>query len=133
MLNMRTITYRDFCIIMYWAGKAGVAGASKYGLRPDSPNGHYARKCKRATAESVDADALYSLEISGRRKTDVPRAVHDNIVMAPRELLAKDIVGLAGLRTQLMDATASSSLPPSYDDHVVVARSPICRSAKVRM
>ena len=122
MLNLRTITYRDFCIIMYWAGKAGVAIASKLGLRPDSPNGHYARKCNMTMPES--ADAIYSLEIPGHRKADLSRTLHENIVLAPHELLATDIAGLAGLRTQLVEAIESNSLPPSYYDHVVVTRNP---------
>ena len=95
-------------------GKQGwIIGRLQCGIRPDSPSSHCARTCKMNMGKSADADAPCSLEILWHHKVGLSRALHESIVMAPRELLANDIAGHAGLRAQLMDAIESNALSPS--------------------
>ena len=43
LLIGRSLNARQFCLLMYYAGKAGIPSASKHGLKPGSPSGHYQR------------------------------------------------------------------------------------------
>ena len=72
LLIMRNLNAREFCTLMFWAGRAGVAGASDYGLNPDLPSdqsGHYNRKCEQQIPLFQKRDRLYSIKYPWARKS----------------------------------------------------------------
>ena len=46
LLLTRTLNAKHFCIIMWFAGLAGIAEAKPYGMKPDAQAGKYFRKLK---------------------------------------------------------------------------------------
>ena len=43
LLMMRVLNAKQFCLIMWYAWKAGLMSAKKYAFRPGAPSGHYQR------------------------------------------------------------------------------------------
>ena len=46
LLLYSSISATTFCLIMYWAARAGIKEAEKYGLRPGCQSGKYGAKVK---------------------------------------------------------------------------------------
>jgi hypothetical protein len=123
LLLSRTITYKDFCIIMWWAGKAGVHEAVRLGHNPDAPSGHFAWHVKATLGVFNEAEHVYRFDIPGHAKADSTRSSHSVTTFAPHELLASDVVASPSLRVQLDEAVADHQLPPAYYTHPVVQAS----------
>ena len=90
LLWSRTLNAREFCTIMYWAGKAGVAEAAPLGFHPDAPSGNFARhlRTSQSTLGVVGApERLYTVRVPGHSKTQLGRTMHDVTVYTPREII----------------------------------------------
>ena len=123
LLLSRTITYKDLCIIMWWAGKAGVHEAVRLGHNPDAPSGHFARHVKATLGVFNETEHMYQFDIPGHAKADLSRSLHSVTTFAPHELLASDVVASPSLRVQLDEAVADHQLPLAYYTHPVVQAS----------
>ena len=64
---------RDFCVIMYWAWRAGVRECEEYALKPGSPSGHYMRKVKKILGWN-EVEKFYALDAPGYTKHDIERS-----------------------------------------------------------
>ena len=124
LLWSRTLNAREFCTIMYWAGKAGVAEAVPLGYNPDAASGNFARHL-RATQSTLGVigapERLYTVRVPGHSKTQLGRTVHDVTVYAPHEIILDEIVG-AGADYLVREAVYNQDLPPCYYDHPVVTQ-----------
>ena len=126
LLWSRTLNAREFCTIMYWAGKAGVAEAVPLGFQPDAPSGNFARhlRTSQSTLGVVGAPKrLYTVRVPGHSKTQLGRTMHDVTVYAPHEIILDEIVG-AGAEHLAQTAVYNQDLPPCYYDHPIVVRHP---------
>ena len=108
-----TITHKDFCIIMWWAGNAGVHEAVRLDHSPDAPNGHFARHVKATLGVFNEIEHMCQFDIPGHAKADLSRSLHSVTTFAPHELLASGVVASPSLRVQLDEAVADHQLPPA--------------------
>jgi len=83
----RGLSAKELCQLMYSAGKAGIPDASRYGLHPDSPSGHFQRHLKGVmgcyTADNYEK--LYALSIPAHTKWSLGRAPHTLHVIPPHK------------------------------------------------
>ena len=127
MLNLlctRTLNCKQFCVLMYWAGKAGITSANKYGFRPDASSGHYSRHLDPILKFKSHNETLYEIGVAGLNKAELSRVVLQIPVAPPHEALPYDAASEVGFRTKLREAITSNSLPPCYYKHPVVTGSP---------
>ena len=106
LLLSRTITYKDLCIIMWWAGKAGVHEAVRLGHNPDAPSGHFARHVKATLGVFNETEHMYQFDIPDHTRADLWGSLHSVTTRAPHELLASGVVASLSLRAQLDEAVA---------------------------
>ena len=120
LLLCRTLNARQFCILMYKAGKAGLAETVQYGLPPGRPSGHYNRKVKRKFKVIFRDTRTYRLKIPGRDKNVVGRVSRDFIVAPVWDQLDEDFRRDRGSKLVLEEFIADGNVPPIYDSHPVV-------------
>ena len=119
-LHERTLNAKPFCQLMYWAGRAGVQDAIKYGLAPGAPSGHYQRKLDLVLENQKKGAALYNIQVPGSSKHELSRTVATTPAIVPHEALAEES-SKPGFYTALHE-WATSPLPPTYREHPVVHR-----------
>ena len=121
-----SISAKAFCVLCYFASKAGMAGRCKtYAKKPGSPSGHYQRFLDAALLLRGRAAQMYELPVVGvlDKERDVRRQYH-MYVRPPHEvamLMPKD--DLESVLDKVDAAVRSRSLPATYFDHPVVRRS----------
>ena len=76
LLLTRTLNAKHFCVIMWFAGLAGIAEAKPYGMKPDAQSGKYLRLLKNKLGYLSDKSALYQLDTPGRRKDTLSRTIN---------------------------------------------------------
>ena len=115
LLWSRTLNAREFCTIMYWAGKAGVAEAVPLGYNPDAASGNFARRLRAtqstlgvigAPRASLHRARAWSLEDTARpsRKRSigaVARVARCRSIRAAHALPAKGLVVARALHSKL--------------------------------
>ena len=119
-LNDRTLNAKQFCQLMYMAGKAGVKDATKYGLAPGAPSGHYQRKLDTVMESRQNTQSFYNIQVPGSSKHELSRTVATTSAIVPHEALVEEST-TPGFYTALNE-WASSPLPPAYLEHPVVGR-----------
>ena len=125
LLMTRTLNSRQFCTAMYWAGKAGMKGAQRYGFRPDTENtGHFARHLDPILGFKQFNKTLYDVWVPGHAKHDLSRTQHLIPVSLPHEVIPQDMDADVGYRTMLAEAIANKNLPPLYFEHPIVLAHP---------
>ena len=71
LLLERTLTFKMFCIIMYYAGQFDASAARKckgLGMKPNRKSGHYGRTCREKLGIWTDSEFTYDLTFPGREK-----------------------------------------------------------------
>ena len=120
LLHNRVLNAKQFCIQMYWAGKAGVLEAVAFGLPPDRPSGHYQRHLKSAMPHVFDDSVLYDFEMPCHGKHDLSRSVRTCWATLPYEEIALDMAKPT-FRTRLEERLRD--MPPVYWEHPLVRAS----------
>lgn len=118
-----SISALHFCTICYWAGKAGVAVASEYGLSLGKPSGHYQRHLNDALGFSAARQTKYNLTFPGKKRGEMARTPI-TIPCRPAHEVAHDRVkNDPSASTRLMEAIDNRDLPESYFQHPLVRTS----------
>ena len=120
LLLCRTLNARQFCILMYRAGKAGLAEAVQYGLPSGRSSGHYHRKVKKKFNIVFRDTRTYRMMIPGRDKNIVGRVSRDFIVAPVWEQLDEDLRNDPASKMVLEEFIADGKMPPIYDSHPIV-------------
>ena len=115
MLLIRSISSRDFCIIMFFCNLAGIK--NEYGLGPNAASGHYQRKVKTSVGLYTKAD-MYTLHYPGRIRKQSGRSPGTMEVYCAHELLNDDVDQC--LLDKLQRAIDTRSLPDCYYEHPIV-------------
>ena len=122
LLNERTLNARQFCTVMYYAGRAGVREAAPYGLQPGAQSGHYQRKLSAVMPASRDRKAYYTVDVPGHSKHDLSRTIHQVPTLPPHECIVDDM-GATGFETRLRECIGGG-LPAAYWEHPAVRNAP---------
>ena len=120
LLNFRCLNARQFCTMMFFAGRAGLGKCKKYGHRPGAPSGHYARHLDPILGFKHFNTKFYEVKIPSHSKVDMSRTMHTSPMLMPHETLIYDMIAEPGAITKLNEQVTSNSLPPCYYEHVVV-------------
>ena len=121
LLHERSISSKDFSIIMHFAGLAGVQEAVPFGFRPDAPSGHYQRHVNSALGLSHNRNKFYNVTVTGHSKADLSRTPHKCPTFVPHEMVEDNILDDSEVLQQLHRATQTPhELPPAYWEHPVV-------------
>ena len=121
----RVLNARQFCTLMFRAGRAGNAQAVRYGLNPDAPSGHFQRHLNSVMQDLNNLrQFLYTLRVPGSSRKASGRVVHDLSVMIPYEQIDADLQKDQGAFPRLADAIDEGALPPSYFSHALVRGAP---------
>jgi len=118
LLLARTLNGRQFCVAMYWAGRAGLECAKPYGFGPGKSSGHYARHLKPLLGSPEQVSRLYEVDVPGHRKLDLSRTVHHTPTIPPHEAVAEAMT--PEYIQEAREAMASDHMPPAYEEHPVV-------------
>ena len=110
------VAAKHLCVLCFWASKAGVKAAGPYAFRPDAPSGHFQRHLDLVLGAKV-ADT-YEIALPGHHKFDVSRTVHDNVVLAPHELLHSEVLSAGAEKIQT--SITEKQWPPIYWEHDLV-------------
>ena len=124
LLMLGVLNARQFCVLMYRAGRCDLAECAKYGLSPHSSSGHYHRKLDTMLGYKSNNRSLYHVDVPGHSNAEMSRATLSVPVILPHEAMSEALRNDDSYRVKLATAVASSSLPPCYYKHPVVARAP---------
>ena len=90
--TMRTISSKQFCIAMYWAGKAGIKEAVKSGHQPNAASaGHYSRHLDPILGFKTHNQSLYETKVPGHNKAVLSRTTHVVPVFPVRGAISQDM------------------------------------------
>ena len=115
----RSINNRQFCELCYFAGKAGIAEAVRYGVRPGCSSGNYSRHLDPILGFERGNRALYDMDIPGHNKQSLSRASLSLPTLPPHESFSSDITEDATYSVKLAEML-SAGMPPAYTEHPVV-------------
>ena len=76
LLSLRVLNARQFCLAMYYAGRAGVGEAVKYGFPPGKQSGSYQRHLNPLLTTGSCKAPMYEVNVPGHSKHDLVRATH---------------------------------------------------------
>ena len=119
-LMRRTLNAKQFCIAMYWASKAGIPLAERYGFPPNKCSGHYQRHLDTVMEDRKEMENLYCISVPGHNKADLSRTAHTVPVIPPHECLAAHM-DRADFKVALREKIAAGDLPAAYKTHPLVA------------
>lgn len=123
LLLYSSISATTFCLICYWAGRAGIKAATKYGLRPGCQTGKYSHHVKSIFRWRSRKDLFYNLIVPGQGKHDLERSEFGISIIPGYEQLIGDIDHET--ETELVKVRSKDDgLPEQYWDHPVVVNDP---------
>ena len=117
----RTLNARQFCVLMHYAGAAGVAGASEFGHPPNAPFGHYQRKLSKALKEYAAEKRAYRFCVPAYDEDHVERKSHVFTARVPHEMLEAEARADPGAILRISESVEAGEFPICYDNHPVVA------------
>jgi hypothetical protein len=120
---IRTLSARDLCIAMHWAGKSGIVEAAPIGFRPDAPTGHYQRHLNAVLPYLKATEQLYKFDIPSYDKNSLGRSKHELFALVPHEQLDESMGADDTFSVKLDEAISSRELPRAYFEHPVVTGS----------
>ena len=94
LIYTHSLSARSLCVICYWAAKAGASGpVDNYGLKPDSPSGHFQRKVDVVSGINLQAAsaAMYKVSVPQHNMYDQSRTSHEMVVQLPRECFVEEM------------------------------------------
>ena len=129
MVNLvisREVSAKVFCTAMFWASKAGIPAAAKYGYKPDAPSGHYNRHLRTVLGcySKENYAKLYHLLVPSTSTEGLGRDAHSLAALPPHEVVAEDAVADRAMLAELDSIVRARALPPRYFDSRVVRDSP---------
>ena len=119
LVPSKSINNRQFCELCYFAGKASIAKAFRYGMWPGYSNGNYNRHLDPNLGFERGNRALYDMDIPGHNKQSLPRASLNLPTLPPRESFNNDITEDAAYSVKLAEMLAAG-MPPTYTEHPIV-------------
>ena len=124
LLFQSAISASTWCVVMWFAGRAGITEAKKYGLKPGSPTGHYMRKVKGILGWN-NKNIFYEMNVPGHAKHDLERTVQIVQVIPGHEQMFE---AMKGNETDVIELRArldrEDGLPPCYYNHPIVQGAP---------
>ena len=122
----REVSAKVFCTAMFWASKAGIPAAAKYGYKPDAPSGHYNRHLRKVLGcySKENYAKLYHLLVPSTSTEGLGRDAHSLAALPPHEVVAEDAVADRAMLAELDSLVRARALPPRYFDSRVVRDSP---------
>jgi len=118
-----SLSAEKVCTLCYMAHLGGMDDrVGKFGLKPESSSGHYARKLDKLLGLPELKDSLYHLPVAGIRKFDSQRATYSMPVLPIHELFDEECAQGPNMLFKLQEAKDEGSLPPNFDDHPVVQK-----------
>ena len=106
------ISAQLFCILCYYAAKAGVQGVvHEYGMAPGKGSGNYQRHLDSKLGFSGQRSSMYSLQTYGHRKHDLERTEFSIPVRPPHEAIDEEIRSDNSIVGKLQDAVATRNSP----------------------
>ena len=77
-----------FCQLVYWAGKAKIAEAQPFGVRPRSPNGHYQRHLDRKPCTIGKMDRFSVFNMPGHYQRQLSQSMQSTTALPIQEFMA---------------------------------------------
>lgn len=124
MYIARDVSARDFCSLMFLAGKAGVKEAVPLGHNPSAPSGHFNRHLKKALPFLRDTSALYDFVVPSCTDTGLARGEHTTHGIPAHEAIDESLSSQTDWANNLRNALTDGFLPPVYHEHPVVLNNP---------
>ena len=90
LLLLRVLNSRQFCILLYYAGLAGIREATKYGLRPAAKSGHFQRKVK-SSCGFYNKTGTYEAKVPGKQRHVAGRSKVDVSFYPAHELIQGEL------------------------------------------
>ena len=124
MYMCSAITAGNFCMLCYWAAKAGMPGdVNVFGIAPGRQSGQYQKHLNTVLLFDQERKHMYKFSAPGMKKSEVSRTSVKFDTVPGHESIGKDFDDPA-YETKLREAIHSKSLPLSYYNHPVVTANP---------
>ena len=121
LLLLRVLNAKQFCLLMWYAWKAGLESAKPFAFRPRAPSGHYNRHVRKTVHKMFNENTfLYRAEVPGSSKHVVGRSTHTLHFAPPHEALDADLKLDAGSYLKLSEAIEDRKFPKAYYNHTLV-------------
>jgi hypothetical protein len=94
LMYTNALSARSLCVICYWAARAGASGpVADYGLKPNSPSGHFQRKVDSVTGVNLRqaSKQMFKIRVPQHSKYDLSRTTHEMVVQLPHEEFANEV------------------------------------------
>ena len=115
----RSLSAKDLCIAMYYAGRSGVDAAVQFGKQTDSPSGHFQRHLDPLLGYKAYNTDLYHVDLPTYNKKDASRCLTSTPMLLPHELLAREMGSDPSLGLCLDEM--KHDLPDCYCEHPLVS------------
>ena len=122
-LRGKPMSARLMCVLCYWAGKAGMQEASKYGLSPNNTGGHFQRKIDVALNLEQYDEHLYELDIPGQQRSEPTRGSLQVHINPPHEVLAAEVAKHPEILEKWRGRVSDEAWIPAYEEHPIVVDS----------
>ena len=130
LLAKCTLNAKDFCIICYWAARAGAAGdCSVYGKAPGRQTGAYQRHLDKLLPARPVEGAYYRLSVPQSTRQGLNRVSREIPVVIPYEALTREFEVTPALREGIDERTRDRDWEKAYNEHPSVKRAIERRSA----
>ena len=121
LLFFSKMSAKNWILIMWFAGAAGIGEAKKYGLRPGQSSGNYSKKVRQVMGWN-DRRRFYRLHCPSQGKHDIVRSETEISTIPGHEQMAEDF---KDNKEEILDRLETlkiieGGLPPQYEDHPVV-------------
>ena len=108
------LSAKSACVAFWWAGKAGVSEARKWGFRPDAPTGHFQRHLNCLLGSRRLREARYHVDIPAYQKHHRGHLLRRAPVQIPYEVLDTEARDDPLFEDTLSRAATTGDLPACY-------------------
>ena len=109
------ISAEKFCLLSYWADKAGMPGAVKqYGVPPGQSPGNYQKKLNRSMGFAETKKKIYHVDTITKSRIDDTREEFQMPMLCPHEVVHEMLADDPGFEAKLQQAYEDNDLPTSY-------------------
>ena len=123
LLFLRVLNARQFCVVLYWCGRCGLAALAQFGKPPGAESHHYQRHLESKLGVVFnDRGRFYNLNVPGKLKQTGGRHVNDMTMSAVWEEIDTDMRADPSSRMRVEEYLNDDLAPPSHPTHPVVLR-----------
>ena len=123
LLFLRVLNARQFCVVLYWCGRCGLAALAQFGRAPGAKSHHYQRHLESKLGVVFnDRGRFYNLKAPGKLKQTGGRHVNDMTMSAVWEEIDTDMRADPSSRMRVEEYLNDDLAPPSNPTHPVVLR-----------